>query len=148
DGGRVWRKVYSWEPAPMTGCCLNIVIDPVNSRKVYTFLFGNNSQLLASSDVGDTWERRTIPSSGNVWLSNWPLCVDPSGSGTIGLGLARSDDGGARWKLMATPPTWTTSFTRPDPRHPGWVYAATAGGTGGKLFRSEDGGATWKVRNS
>lgn len=149
DGGQTWRHVYSRVSASV-GCCFNIAIDPANTRQMYVYGFDAPIQFLVSSDGGESWQSRDAPSPGvfsNLSTAR-VLWVDPNGSGTVGLGLLLSRDHGVSWARMTSPPMWTPSFTVPDPRHAGWIYAATSAGTGGRLYLSKDWGTTWTQRPS
>ncbi len=153
DGGQTWRRVYEWGSTfyKSSGeCCFNLVIDPANTRKMYVFAFGTFVHFLASSDSGESWQPRDgpLPRDGTFFPSAKELWVDPNGSGTVGLGVWLSRDQGNTWTRMTQPPMGTPSFTVPDPRHAGWIYAATSAGTGGHLYLSKDWGTTWVERPS
>ncbi|MEM7587866.1 MAG: hypothetical protein AAF560_31045, partial [Acidobacteriota bacterium] len=90
-----------------------------------------------------------------VWTSNGPyggsihaLVVDPTNpqtlyAGTLGLGVFRSDDGGASWRASADSrlAEFAVEALAVSPGAPDTVFAGTQGG----LFRSSDGGESWEL---
>ena len=157
DGGETWRHVFDWIPSgPIyldSSSFFNIVIDPADPRRIYAYVLGRftSVRFLVSSDGGESWHPRALP--GLPGLSASPasapaLWVDPNGSGTLGLGIWLSRDQGVTWTKMTDPPMWTPSFTVPDTRHTGWIYAETSAGISGRLYLSKDWGATWTERPS
>jgi uncharacterized protein (TIGR03437 family) len=151
DGGQTWRHVYSRALSAGGACCFDIVIDPANTRQMYVYVFGAPIQFLVSSDNGESWQSHNAPSTGVIGSglsSAQMLWVDPNGFGTVGLGLLLSRDHGVTWTRMTSPPMWTPSFTVPNPRHAGWIYAATSAGTSGRIYLSQDWGTTWTERPS
>ena len=69
------------------------------------------------------------------------IAADPKNAGTIfidgSLGIERSRDGGATWKLVI--PNTPAGVLAIDPSDPRWVYS----GNEYELYRSSDGGDTW-----
>jgi uncharacterized protein (TIGR03437 family) len=154
DRGQTWRHVYAWSPVqffnPYDVCCFNIAIDPANTRQAYAYTFMASApvRFLTSSDGGESWQARDAPPMVSVFgYSKAPLLwVDPNGSGIVALGSLLSRDHGTSWTAMKQPSTWPLSFTVPDPRHAGWIYAASSAGTAGLLSLSKDWGNTWTPR--
>ena len=156
DGGNTWRHVYAWVPLRdagiFSGAVLNIAFDPANTGSVYVYVLGYaaGSQFLASTDGGESWESRNVSSlyiTKDVLSGVSLLWVDPNGSGAVVVGTWISSDGGMTWVSMSQlSASMNFVYTVPDPRHRGWIYAATTFSAGGGLYLSKDWGSMWAQR--
>jgi hypothetical protein len=107
-----------------------------------------------SRDAGRTWRPRTddqpSPAVGAVAFAPGDPAVAYAGTGegeplaALGVGLLRSADGGASWRLLAAPELLGVGFfgLLVDREDAGRLLAATTGG----LLASADGGAGWERR--
>jgi photosystem II stability/assembly factor-like uncharacterized protein len=122
-----------------------LAVDPTRAEKLYAGYEGETSGrggVATSSDGGRSWRYRSIPGV----LSVSALAVSPSDPDTIyaatDVGLARSVDGGDRWRLVSNHASWTVVV---DPRRSETVYVGTPPwDPQGGVFRSTDGGRTWR----
>ena len=170
DGGNTWQKVFYVDQN--TGGD-DVAMDPANPNVIYATLwevrqgpweYGNEYQgveggIFKSTDGGDTWRKLTngLPPD----LVQAYLAIAPSeprrlyatiatahegsyGSGE-GLGIYRSDDGGAHWRNATTdqrPAAKIGGGDLPvltvDPKNPAILYVASI-----VTWRSMDGGETW-----
>jgi uncharacterized protein (TIGR03437 family) len=144
---------------------------------------GDSSHWLAGAATGGIWETHD---GGLTWtprtddqptLASGALAFAPSdpkivyvGTGEMGfsrdayagLGLLKSSDGGATWKLIQSPNLVRASFAalRVHPTDPNTLVAATTRGNAGRytepvpeppeygVLRSTDGGSTWTLMMS
>jgi photosystem II stability/assembly factor-like uncharacterized protein len=170
DGGKSWKNVFYVDQN--TGGD-DVEIDPANPDVVYATLwevrqgpweYGNEYQgteggIFKSTDGGKTWRKLTngLPSD----LVQAYVAIAPSepsrlyatiattheggyGSGA-GLGIYRSDDGGAHWHRATSDPRPAAKIgggdlpvPKVDPKNPDAVYVTSI-----VTWRSTDGGKTW-----
>jgi len=140
-----------WGGPDNAGRMCALAVDSTDSRIVYAGAASGG--IWKSEDFCKTWKPIADfqPS-----LSYGCLAIDPFDHNTIyagmgepnnsldsfhGAGLLRSTDAGRTWQLLATDVFIGQNFSRivPNPRRPGWLYAATSRG----VLRSTDGGGTW-----
>ncbi|MDX6577522.1 MAG: hypothetical protein QOE96_3475 [Blastocatellia bacterium] len=157
DGGKTWKKVFFKDDKTSVvemvaspddariiyAATYNLVIDP-NQRRA----LGNDSQILKSSDEGNTWQQLSaagLPETGRGTIG---LTVAPTTGGKrvyaiINSGFFRSDDGGVNWRRSTQDPriTGNTFFgkTYTDPHNPDVVYVMQT-----SMYRSTDGGKTFE----
>jgi photosystem II stability/assembly factor-like uncharacterized protein len=109
------------------------------SSSLTAFVGTNGHGVFKTSDGGQTWQ-----SAGLAAYDIYALAEGPHGRPLYALspfsalgGLARSDDGGASWQVLAS--SVTGDALAIDPLDPAKLYA---GGIGG-VWKSVDGGLTW-----
>ncbi len=133
DGGDTWTRVLAGDNAT-TGAA-DVAIDPVNPNNLLVGMWdhvrlpthrlysGVGSGVYRSSDGGTTWTRATLPGSvapaqvGRIGVAFAPS--SPSRAYAIianqangnGVGLWRSNDGGATWTKTTAAPSGTGSPT-------------------------------------
>jgi photosystem II stability/assembly factor-like uncharacterized protein len=141
DGGTTWNI----DGAGLVGTITALAVHPKRAETVYRGYEGETSGgggVATSSDGGRSWRHRSIPDVQSVNA----LAVAPSDPDSIyaatDVGLARSVDGGDRWRLMSKSGyfLWTVVV---DPERAETVYGATPDPRSGVL-RSTDGGRTWR----
>jgi hypothetical protein len=141
DGGTTWNIDGAARVRTITA----LAVHPKRAETVYVGYEGQTSGgggVATSSDAGRSWRHRSIPGVQSVNA----LAVAPSDPDTIyagtDLGLARSVDGGDRWRLVSNSRyfLWTVVV---DPERAETVYGATPDPRSGVL-RSTDGGRTWR----
>jgi photosystem II stability/assembly factor-like uncharacterized protein len=148
DGGRSWRQTGS---AP-AGLSLDraFLADPLSPSKLY--LAGLDG-VYGSADDGATWRqlaRGLPPLPLGETLDIESLAADPSRpgflyAGTYERGVARSPNGGERWRIGVEPglnegpvARFKIHQGRPD------TYYVGLATRGDRSFRSTDGGRTWQ----
>ncbi len=170
DGGAHWTRVLFVSDS--TGVC-DVAVNPAHPetvfcatwervrRNTYRRAYGAECGIWRSVDRGLTWTRLTngLPAGENVGRIG--IAIAPSRPSTIyaqvvsglaggytGLGMYRSDDGGATWTQRNTDSEFTGAFggfgwyfgeVAVDPVDAERVYAL-----GVSFLRSDDGGATWE----
>lgn len=150
----------SWQPVgrglPEEGVPAGLSLDPHSPSSSRTLFVTWGGDVYRSRDDGLSWER--VLDCGGCRTT----AVDPHTPGLVyaggEAGLWRSTQGGAAGTWEAIGPEavqghlggefWDTYWEgvaaiRPDPDHPGWVYAAVFGEARG-LYRSQDFGDTWE----
>ncbi len=105
-----------------------------------------------SGDAGASWTRKAMPGEfdGSVYTEIVCAPNDPARAFAISGGILETDDGGASWRRLPTPPdTYVRSLTV-NPRWPDRFFASGYRSTGGHtsdvemtFSRSGDGGRTW-----
>ncbi|MDB6100429.1 MAG: hypothetical protein JWO52_428, partial [Gammaproteobacteria bacterium] len=170
DGGVTWQKVLSKDDD--TGGSA-VAIDPSRPNLVYAALWqgrlgpwedksefhGTGGGLFKSADGGDTWQRLGNGLPDNTSQVNFSIAAsrpdrlyaavgtnEPGAySSAAGLGVFRSDDGGASWTRITSDPRpalriggGDLPIIRVDPSNPDVVYS-----TGIVTMKSVDGGKTW-----
>ncbi len=170
DGGKSWTKVLFKDDR--TGGS-DVVIDPNNPQIVYASLWqetlgpwedanafpGTGGGLFKSTDGGTTWKQLTSGLPANLVQIN--VAIAPSNSQRLyatlsttvesgyasgkGLGVYRSDDGGASWQKITDDPRPAEKIGGGDlpiivvdPKNADTVYSTSIVTT-----RSTDGGKTW-----
>lgn len=170
DGGKSWTKVLFKDDR--TGGS-DVVIDPNNPQIVYASLWqetlgpwedanafpGTGGGLFKSTDGGTTWKQLTSGLPANLVQIN--VAIAPSNSQRLyatlsttvesgyasgkGLGVYRSDDGGASWQKITDDPRPAEKIGGGDlpiivvdPKNADIVYSTSIVTT-----RSTDGGKTW-----
>jgi Photosynthesis system II assembly factor YCF48 len=98
DGGAHWQKLT--EPCPQLAS-VHFVSATSGFGVADSELFGENGELMTTSDAGTTWQRLPSPSG----LQN--VCIDSSGHGWLGASgdIYGTSDNGAHWTLRFTQPT-------------------------------------------
>jgi photosystem II stability/assembly factor-like uncharacterized protein len=169
DGGAHWTKVLFVSDS--TGVC-DVTIDPSNPATVYcaswerlrqpTYrrVYGAECAIWKSIDHGDNWTKLTtglpVPSDnvGRIALAIAPSqpsriyaqIMAGAAGGLNGLGLYRSDDGGANWTLRNSTGTFVGAFggfgwyfgdMAVDPSNADRIYCLGQG-----LYTSPDGGTS------
>jgi photosystem II stability/assembly factor-like uncharacterized protein len=170
DGGVTWQRVLSKDDD--TGGSA-VAIDPSRPNLVYAALWqdrlgpwedknefhGTGGGLFKSADGGDTWQRLDKGLPDNASQVNFSIAAsrpdrlyavvgtnEPGAyASAAGLGVFRSDDGGASWTRITSDPRpalriggGDLPIIRVDPSNPDVVYS-----TGIVTMKSVDGGKTW-----
>ena len=149
-----WRSVGPYRG----GRVLAVAGDPVDQRRFY--FGGVNGGVWRTDDAGRTW----VPIFDKVDIGSiGAIAVAPSSPKTIyvgsgeadmrsdiaqGIGMFRSDDGGATWKAIGLSDTQQIGKILVDPRNSNIVIVAALGHPYGPnaergVFRSTDGGRHW-----
>jgi photosystem II stability/assembly factor-like uncharacterized protein len=140
-----------WGGMENAGRTSAVLVDSTDSRIVYAAAASGG--LWKSTDACATW---TPLADYQASLCFGALALDPfdhnivyAGTGEAhysldsfnGVGLLRSENGGATWELLGSDVFLGQRFARlvAQPKRPGFLYAATTGG----VYRSTDGGGTW-----
>lgn len=151
DGGDTWTTVYqkyhfhgfAVDPTHHDRLLLGSVADGTNADETMS--------VYASTDGGETWQDSSagLPTSKSsahaihFWKSDPDIVLlgtykggDVAHEWGEGIGLYRSEDGGASWSITALPEV-DIAWLAPGPADSIWA------GTGGGIYASEDGGVTW-----
>ena len=149
-----WRSVGPFRG----GRVLAVAGDPADPRRFY--FGGVNGGVWRTDDAGRTWapifDKVDIGSIGAIAVapSNPKVIYVGSGEADMrsdiaqGIGMFRSDDGGATWKAIGLSDTQQIGKILVDPRNPNVVLVAALGHPYGPnaergVFRSIDGGKHW-----
>ena len=142
---------HSWGDMDNSGRTCMIAVNPVDPRILY--LAAASGGIWKSVDEGKSWN----PIGDQLAsMSVGAVCIDPFNPNVVyaglgephysldsfqGAGFLRSRDAGRTWELLASDVFIGYTFSRivPNPRRPGFLYAATSRG----VFRSLDSGGTW-----
>jgi photosystem II stability/assembly factor-like uncharacterized protein len=170
DGGVSWERVL-YKDADTGGSA--VALDPSHPDVVYAALWqsrlgpwedknefeGTNGGLYKSSDGGTTWQRLSEGLPGDLTQINFAIAAsapqriyavagttEPGDySSAAGLGVYRSDDGGAHWRRISTDPRASLrigggdlTVLRVDPANADVVYSM-----GIVTMKSVDGGVSW-----
>jgi photosystem II stability/assembly factor-like uncharacterized protein len=126
DGGETWTALFG--PGVKT-----VALDPANPSIIYA----GGSELARSTPFGETLDVES-------------LAADPSRpgflyAGTYERGVARSANGGERWRIGVEPGLneGPVALLKIHPGRPGAYYVGLAT-RGDRSFRSPDGGLTWQ----
>jgi photosystem II stability/assembly factor-like uncharacterized protein len=140
DGGTTWN-IDGGAGIELIGA---LAVHPKLANTVYVgyeAATAGGGGFATSSDGGRSWRHRSIPGVQTVG----PLAVAPSDPDTIyaetDAGLARSVDGGDRWRLMSNRGSLRDVVI--DPERSETVYVVTWDQRRGVL-RSTNGGGTWR----
>ena len=117
-----------------------------------TILVGTIGQsVMMSADEGASWTRASVRQGMHSDCIVKALHSDPRQPQTVyagtDMGLYRSDDGGAKWRLLDTPMkgsmVWSLAF---DPTDSQVMFAGTGTPSTPGVYRSTDGGESWEHR--
>lgn len=140
-------------PSNVGGRTRAILVDKDNSERIYAG--GVSGGLFISDNGGNTWttdwdfEQSLLISSicqtgnGDIYLGTG--CSHENGnfgggSGTNGVGVYKSTDGGETWNILSSTETWTeVNHLEAHPTNDNVVFAAT----GNSLQVTTDGGSSW-----
>jgi photosystem II stability/assembly factor-like uncharacterized protein len=148
DGARSWRETGK----PPVGFLLDEVFlaDPFSPSKLYT---AGSDGVFVSADSGATWKqlvRGLPPLPFEETLAIYSLAADPSRpgvlyAGTYERGIAKSANGGERWRIGVEPglSAGPVALFEIHPSRPDTIYVGLAT-RGDRSFRSTDGGRTWQ----
>jgi photosystem II stability/assembly factor-like uncharacterized protein len=106
--------------------------------------------ILRSVDDGASWHRLGLKEAIEFDGTVRSIVVDPSNPARVlagaDVGMCVSDDGGAHFRLVASPmdgqAVWSIAYDPVDPRV---VYAGTGAPARARMFRSRDGGDSWSA---
>ncbi len=149
-----WRSVGPFRG----GRVLAVAGDPVDKRRFY--FGGVNGGVWRTDDAGRTWapifDKVDIGSIGAIAVAPSDPKIIYVGTGEAdmrsdiaqGIGMFRSDDGGATWKTIGLSDTQQIGKILVDPRNANVVLVAALGHPYGPnaergVFRSTDGGRHW-----
>ena len=104
--------------------------------------------VMASADGGGTWTRAGVHNGMHSDCIVKTLVADPWHPGTVyagsDMGLYKSDDAGARWRLLDSPMSGSTVWSMAiDPVDANVMFAGTGTPSRPGIFRSADGGKSW-----
>jgi len=117
-----------------------------------TILVGTIGQgVMKSSDDGGSWSRASVGHGMHSDCIVKTLRSDPRRPDLVyagsDMGLYRSDDGGAKWRMLDTPMTgrmvWSVAI---DPIDPSVMFAGTGTPSKPGIYRSTDAGKSWELR--
>lgn len=140
DAGDSWRKLTAERPIDFH----------VDRHSTYYLL--SPTQLLISSDSGESWTSRSLPpaTAPSGLLAFTKLSVEPNNQGVLYIGgyggLFRSTSSTETWTPVPfTPAVLSYATVLFDPSKPGLAYLAglTASGGGFAWYRSNDSMSTW-----
>jgi photosystem II stability/assembly factor-like uncharacterized protein len=147
DGGRSWRLTGT-SPASLS-LDEAFLADPFSPSRLYV---AGLDGVFVSTDGGATWKqlaRGLPPLPLDETLSIYSLAADPSRpgvlyAGTYERGVAKSANGGERWRIGVEPglSDGPVALFEIHPRRPDTFYVGLAT-RGDRSFRSTDGGRTW-----
>jgi photosystem II stability/assembly factor-like uncharacterized protein len=165
-----WVEISS----PVGTKALSDVAVGFSASRVAKLYLVAGGELFVSSDSGTTWVKSSLPGQSEVraiaaspdhpdiaYASFFNLGETSTTATTASLGVARTDDGGATWKLVrkesrseykAFGDDWVGEFfvsgyAGPPialgvaPHHPMTIYSTDAG----RVLRSDDGGEHWRA---
>jgi photosystem II stability/assembly factor-like uncharacterized protein len=148
DGARSWRPTGDL-PADLS-LDEAFLADPISPSRLYA---AGLDGVFVSTDDGATWKplaRGLPPLPLGETLAIYSLAADPSRpgilyAGTYERGVARSANGGERWRIGVEPglSDGPVALFEVHPRRPDTFYVALAT-RGDRSFRSTDGGRTWQ----
>jgi len=142
---------HSWGDMDNAGRTCMVAINPQDSRILYAAAASGG--VWKSTDEGKSWnpigDQIASMSVGAVTIDPFDTNIIYAGLGEPhysldsfhGAGFLRSMNGGKTWSLLASDVFLDYTFSRivPNPKRPGFLYAATSRG----VFRSLDHGGTW-----
>ena len=117
-----------------------------------TILVGTVGQgIMMSGDDGNSWTRISVRNGMHTDGIVRTMIAHPQRPQTVyagtDMGLYRSDDGGAKWRLLKTPMSdkmiWSLAI---DAREPRVMFAGVGTPDTPGIYRSTDGGETWQHR--
>lgn len=142
-----WRSLG---PDHLSGCVVQVAVDPNNSDRLYAVAQGGG--LWRLDGVGDYPARTWVPlSDRHASLVGFAVAIAPSDSSIVYLAegntLLRSGDGGATWSSAAAAPLWSGADPGShaarriviDPGNADLVLVASNSG----LWQTADAGANW-----
>lgn len=149
DNGRTWT---AFEPLRVAGQLSSMLTDlvphPTVPERLFITTYG--SELLASTDTGQTWTRVDLPElRPDATTSPAQIAIRPDRPGIAlaarssadGPALARSTDGGRTWNSLAASGLPERGGPRALSALPGGIFLLnTTSGT----YRSADDGRTWQ----
>jgi photosystem II stability/assembly factor-like uncharacterized protein len=167
DAGSTWSNLGLGQ----TGHIGKIVVDPVNTNRIYVAALGlyrgktTERGVYRSTDHGNTWARVFYlndttgaidividpANPNNIIAAMWLRYRTPAKSDLQGgsTGLYRSTDGGDTWGVVASGfPSGAATLGRVSlafaPSSPATVYALAASGAGwGGIYKSTNAGVNW-----
>ncbi|MFH1197991.1 MAG: hypothetical protein V1720_19975 [bacterium] len=177
DAGNTWSAVGTNEGMQYTASIGRIIIDPVNTQKIFVCAVGSyfapNSErgVYRSTDGGDTWHKSLfvsdscgaiditfIPSNTSIiFAAMWERVRRPNSAHLYGpeSGIYKSTDGGDSWIKLSAPGLPNSSSQNigriglaASPSQPGLVYALYNDGAYiTGLYKTTDYGASWSATN-
>ncbi len=148
DGGRTWQRLSGsdegWGPPGVrAGFPIDFQVDPRDPNRIFANEYGGGN--FVSNDGGHTW---AVASAGYTGAQVRDIAVDQASGRVYAAarsGLFASDDGGATWIGLNTPPAFSMEWyvVAPDPTDASHILGAN--NWNGVLLESHDAGQTWRV---
>jgi uncharacterized protein (TIGR03437 family) len=150
DGGASWITAMTIG-IPASVSIQSLVIDPFHPESLWIIAGGD---AYVSIDGANSWSSVSLPApviNGAFGLIEFvfdavtPGTLYVTGSGSSGLYLLKSTDGGQKWTPGSAPFQGGTLVA--DPVRAGYLYDLSPGANGGGpglFYRSADGGVTWQ----
>ena len=141
DAGRSWSRLEN-QPGSLR-MFYGLVVDPLDSNRIYWGACGENSGVWRTLDAGGTWEKTP--------LVDWVFNLETAPSGTLyagsSSGLWQSRDLATTWRKIFDSAGRTVVGIAVDPEDENrvWISLRAWGTTAaGGVWRTVDGGETWQ----
>jgi photosystem II stability/assembly factor-like uncharacterized protein len=138
NGGLSWNFVYSGD-----GYVRSIHF-PTNN-KGYISYYENETKILSSADLGETWENLSSPLNFLVTAIFFTDSITGFAAGGLSNGrIAKTTDGGLTW-LVTSFSSLIRSIHFPSPDT---GYAVSNDQSSPKIYKTTDAGLTWNLQNA
>jgi len=152
NASRVYRSTEAgdgWEVVleiPDSQAVTSVVVDPLDTDRVYVGATGSPGEIYYSDDKGDTWDRLNEDLLFSNFHTQNQIAIDPQDEDVAyaspwGAGLYKTTDGGSSWTMLGAP-TVSIGCITIDEDDPDVVYITSR--TSPSLYVSQDGGENWE----